>query len=661
MASRKSAFNVFRAKERSLKKDADVMDIAATRHSGSDIGEALPKLQDHGGSMPDVSKISEDYESDLSLTPPVTKKHFGNKSEPRFNSFRKSIRKRQKKDAHHEINLTQVGKENKIHKVFSQGDWTDKLQELDSLTLEEQFLPEVTKQRKEQEDLHNVAIVNIKDNINYPTMEGPKSSSPDKNMPINCKPPVVRRFSVVPEKGRKRSHSLSDTTSSAKEQEKVTSGDKLFEWLIAPVTSEQFFSDVWQRKPCYIKRRQPKYNHIWFSTKELDKILRTQNVQFTKNLDVAVYRNGKRETLNPEGRAFAPAVWKFYQEGCSLRLLNPQTFSKNVWRLTSKLQEYFGCFAGSNVYLTPPGSQGFAPHYDDIEAFVVQLEGKKHWRLYSSRNVNEILPRYSSENLPQEGLGEPILDRVLEPGDTLYFPRGVIHQGVTMGDQHSLHITLSLYQKYNWSDYMEKLIPMALQSAIEEDVEFRKALPIGCHRHIGVANSDKSTLDRKAFIRTAQQLVKKLASYVAVDLAADELVLDQMDEFLPPCLTTDEAECSVFGNGAFWDGSGVHGQSKFDLDTEVKLTRPGIARLIGDDEGVHVHYTVENSREYKEVPLKRIEIPVEMASAAEFLLSDRTDYVKVEQVPLEGDEAKISLSKQFYDMGLLRTKVPLPQ
>ena len=36
-------------------------------------------------------------------------------------------------------------------------------------------------------------------------------------------------------------------------------------------------------------------------------------------------------------------------------------------------------------YLTPAGTQGFAPHSDDIEAFVLQLEGKKHWKLYSPR------------------------------------------------------------------------------------------------------------------------------------------------------------------------------------------------------------------------------------------------------------------------------------
>lgn len=37
-------------------------------------------------------------------------------------------------------------------------------------------------------------------------------------------------------------------------------------------------------------------------------------------------------------------------------------------------------------YLTPPGTQGFAPHYDDIEAFIIQMEGKKHWRLYHPRS-----------------------------------------------------------------------------------------------------------------------------------------------------------------------------------------------------------------------------------------------------------------------------------
>ena len=47
-------------------------------------------------------------------------------------------------------------------------------------------------------------------------------------------------------------------------------------------------------------------------------------------------------------------------------------------------------------YMTPAGTQGFAPHYDDIEAFIMQIEGKKQWKLYKPRSRQEMLPRVSS-------------------------------------------------------------------------------------------------------------------------------------------------------------------------------------------------------------------------------------------------------------------------
>lgn len=57
----------------------------------------------------------------------------------------------------------------------------------------------------------------------------------------------------------------------------------------------------------------------------------------------------------------------------------------NIHKMNATLQEYFHCMVGINVYLTPPNSQGFAPHFDDIEAFVLQIEGKKRWKLYAPR------------------------------------------------------------------------------------------------------------------------------------------------------------------------------------------------------------------------------------------------------------------------------------
>ncbi len=60
--------------------------------------------------------------------------------------------------------------------------------------------------------------------------------------------------------------------------------------------------------------------------------------------------------------------------------------------------------------------------------FILQIEGKKRWRLYEPRNKQEELPRFSSPNFDQSEIGEPCLDVVLEAGDLLYLPRGTIHQ-----------------------------------------------------------------------------------------------------------------------------------------------------------------------------------------------------------------------------------------
>ena len=140
----------------------------------------------------------------------------------------------------------------------------------------------------------------------------------------------------------------------------------------------------WEKKPLLLKRNDPAYFKSLFSTKALDRIIREQRVLYGKNLDVTSY-DGKRETHNPEGRVFPAVLWDFYNNGCSIRMLNPQTFHAAVWRLCSTLQDHFQNMVGANIYLTPPGTQGFAPHYDDVEVFMLQLEGKKHWKLYNPR------------------------------------------------------------------------------------------------------------------------------------------------------------------------------------------------------------------------------------------------------------------------------------
>merc|ERR1712096_521186 len=183
-------------------------------------------------------------------------------------------------------------------------------------------------------------------------------------------------------------------------------------------------------------------------------------------------------------------------------MLNPQTFHNGVWRLCSTLQDHFQNMVGANVYLTPPGTQGFAPHWDDVEVFMLQLEGKKHWKIYSPRNKEETLPRFSSANLEQDEVGAPIIEVDLEPGDMIYMPRGTIHQGNCLSEEHSLHITISTYQMNSWTDLLEKLLPAALTAASQEDLQFRQGLPRDFLLNMGVAQEDKTMCGKPGHAET---------------------------------------------------------------------------------------------------------------------------------------------------------------
>ncbi|MBK7966872.1 MAG: hypothetical protein IPK10_17510 [Bacteroidetes bacterium] len=63
---------------------------------------------------------------------------------------------------------------------------------------------------------------------------------------------------------------------------------------------------------------------------------------------------------------------------------------------------------------------------------------------------------------------EPIEEHLLEAGDLLYIPRGIIHDAVT-SDCISTHITLGVFP-HTWIDIYKELI-----SKMKNDVEFRKS------------------------------------------------------------------------------------------------------------------------------------------------------------------------------------------
>lgn len=441
-------------------------------------------------------------------------------------------------------------------------------------------------------------------------------------------------------------------------------GKQILEYILFPLDIKTFFSDYWEKKPLLVKRESESYMNGLFSTETFDGILRRKYIEYTKNLDVTSYSGGKRETHNPQGRAHAPVVWDYYSNGCSLRMLNPQTFCKTVWQTLSCLQEFMGSFCGANIYLTPAGSQGFAPHWDDIEAFIIQLEGKKRWRVYKPRTKAETLPRVSSANLTQEEIGDCLLDTVLEAGDLLYFPRGYIHQAEALEDAHSLHMTISAYQKTSWIDFMENLFSADnMSSAASRSVSLREGVPLGYSQYMGLLASDKAKPAKKRKLfkeKLVSLVVNNLLTDEMVDQAADLMTRNFVRVALPQQLTEDEVDRTVLGDGELWAKGAVRNQVEMAPDTGVRLCSPYSIRVVKCADNWRLFYSIENSREYMAreeqfLVLEELHLP-----ALKALTEAYPKYVPVEDLlPKATLDVKMTLAIALWERCIIMTECPL--
>eukprot|EP00123_Amoebidium_parasiticum_P015246 comp22853_c0_seq1/m.36036 comp22853_c0_seq1/g.36036 ORF comp22853_c0_seq1/g.36036 comp22853_c0_seq1/m.36036 type:complete len:339 (-) comp22853_c0_seq1:540-1556(-) len=286
-----------------------------------------------------------------------------------------------------------------------------------------------------------------------------------------------------PAKKEKKQSSPSDA--GAKHVLAAKSAKELFSWLIGPkFTVDDFMKNYWEKKHLVVQRGDRNYYSGIYSKDELTKQTEEVNLLYEVDVNAFQYVDGHKENMNGEGEFTAEEVDAKFEEGASLQVHHPQRFNEALHALCYHLECYFHTLVGTNAYLTPPGTQGLAPHNDDVDVFILQLEGSKHWRLYAPQQK---LARSYSKDLGQEEIGEPIIDITLHPGDMLYFPRGTIHQAdVPEGAKgHSTHLTISTYQRHSWCDYLGDVMSEVLDRAVVEDVDFRSGLPLDLYAKVG--------------------------------------------------------------------------------------------------------------------------------------------------------------------------------
>ena len=170
-------------------------------------------------------------------------------------------------------------------------------------------------------------------------------------------------------------------------------------------------------------------------------------------------------------RVDLPALFDRHAEGASLVVSQFQEIHPPLARFCRGLEKAFLHGVQANIYLTPPDAQGFRVHFDTHDVLVLQVSGRKAWRVWD--HIPYAAPtRHTpwANNATPEGEPHALL---MSPGDVLYLPRGVMHEAmVQQGEEPSLHITIGLMEAG-----MGEMLRALLDEMEGEEPALRAAMP----------------------------------------------------------------------------------------------------------------------------------------------------------------------------------------
>jgi len=228
---------------------------------------------------------------------------------------------------------------------------------------------------------------------------------------------------------------------------------EVLEWLLHPHSIESFLDDFYEREVLHVSRNVPGYFGAYCDLSEAERVLSEERTAY----NLAIYKEGKRvpneaytrkvqrhfgrgtprqdlDVLDPH------RVARLFASGCTLIYDHFGLASGRISKLMQRLEAFFGHRVDAALFLTPPNSSGFRAHWDTSDGFILQIEGRKRWRL-----CNPTLPLpLESQPHCDEAEGQFLMNVLMEPGDVLYLPRGTFHQAQA-GDEHSLHVAIGLF------------------------------------------------------------------------------------------------------------------------------------------------------------------------------------------------------------------------
>ncbi|MFP3350416.1 cupin domain-containing protein [Pseudoalteromonas sp. SIMBA_153] len=192
----------------------------------------------------------------------------------------------------------------------------------------------------------------------------------------------------------------------------------MYQLKINELSEQAFLNQYWQKKPLLIKRGFSDFKDP-LDANELAGLAMEDSIEsriITNHNQQWQSHQGPFEDFeiltDEHATLLVQAVDHWHPEAA--QLLEPFRFIPN-WRIDDLMISYS----------TPGG--GVGPHLDQYDVFIIQGEGKRHWRVgLPDASIKQFA---QNKSLLQVEAFSAVIDCVLEPGDILYIPPGCPHEG----------------------------------------------------------------------------------------------------------------------------------------------------------------------------------------------------------------------------------------
>lgn len=239
--------------------------------------------------------------------------------------------------------------------------------------------------------------------------------------------------------------------------------------VLSPVDVAEFFATSWEKSFHHIARNNPDYFADLISVAYIESYLATSDTFYPSVQLVHHDRDIPRsDYTDDEQRIIQTNFAQFYRSGATLIISEAHKRFASLANVCRQFTQSVQMRCQTNLYLSPSQNQGFRSHYDTHDVFILQVQGSKTFRFYKS-DIKLPFPddRYDPEQNPHTDVEAEV---TVNAGDTLYIPRGLVHDALAQSAEPSLHITLGVFPVV-----LRDVLQSAIHIAAERNASLRTA------------------------------------------------------------------------------------------------------------------------------------------------------------------------------------------